>query len=358
MEKESSGTNYSLIYNILNKLSLSYISKAEKWRLAILFLMLTIIIVIRTIPGGGDLYCRHIYPLIITPLSLLSSLLPFSISEVFYTIGISWLIINPIKNILIQKKSRISTLIKETEIIVWLYVWFYAAWGLNYNQSSFYVRTGTPPAPYSIERLRKFADSYVIKLNTSYTTIRMKDEELVRKEILNSYIYLSEHNMGIHSPFTQRPRVKTMLYTFLFSKAGIRGTAGPYFGEYIINGDLLPHEYPFVYAHEYSHHLGITNEGEANFYAYMACIRSSEPSIRMSGYMGIYGYILSALYTVDPSLYLEYYNKIRPEVHRLALSTSNYWENKYSPTLNDIQNAVFNLYLRSNNVADGTKSYS
>ena len=36
-------------------------------------------------------------------------------------------------------------------------------------------------------------------------------------------------------------------------------------------------------AHEMAHGYGITDEGEASFFAYLACLRSKNPMIRYSG---------------------------------------------------------------------------
>ena len=41
----------------------------------------------------------------------------------------------------IQKKKWKQILLNEMEYLLWIYAWFYLAWGLNYSQKDFYGRT-------------------------------------------------------------------------------------------------------------------------------------------------------------------------------------------------------------------------
>ena len=84
-----------------------------------------------------------------------------------------------------------------------------------------------------------------------------------------------------------------MLFNELYSSVGVLGFIGPFFCETQINAELLPTQVPFVYAHEYSHLLGVSNEDEANFWAYTVCVNSDVPEIRYSGYFSLLPYVLS-----------------------------------------------------------------
>ncbi|MFQ9022452.1 MAG: DUF3810 family protein [Parabacteroides merdae] len=71
---------------------------------------------------------------------------------------------------------------------------------------------------------------------------------------------------------------------------------GPFFTEYNLNPDLLPVQYPFTYAHEMAHVLGISSEAEANLYGFLVCSRSGVPEIRFSAYFALLPYVLSNAY--------------------------------------------------------------
>ena len=155
------------------------------------------------------------------------------------------------------------------------------------------------------------------------------------------------------------PRVKTMLFTPFISMVGVTGSMGPFFCEFTLNGDLLPPQYPATYAHELAHFLGITSEAEANFYAYQVCTRSQVKEIRFSGYLSVLSHVLgNARRLMSEEEYAELFNRIRPEIIELAQKNQQYWMEKYSPLIGDIQNFIYDLYLKGNKIQSGRKNYS
>ena len=140
---------------------------------------------------------------------------------------------------------------------------------------------------------------------------------------------------------------------------GVKGSMGPFFCEFTINGDVTSSEYPATYAHELAHLLGISNEGEANFYAYQVCSRSSVAAVRFSGLMSILPHVLNNAYRMLPSAdYTALCHDIRPEVIRLAQENQEYWQSKYNRRIGNLQSKLYEFYLRGNRVEGGQKSYS
>ena len=328
--------------------------KPRRW---VLLLALIVVTLFQLLPGGGDVYAQYVYPLVARALSAVSGWAPFSVSGVFYFIGVIVLVMYPIVSLARRKHTKRHVLVMEVELMLWLYVWFYGAWGLNYWQSDFYQRTATPRAEYAELDLLRFANEYVKKLNESYIQITYNDEAAVQREMVQAYRQLSE-KMGIHSPFMEYPQVKTMLLTPFASKVGVTGTMGPFFGEFIVNGDLLPCEYAATYAHEFSHFLGITSEGEANFYGYLACTSSKDGAIRFSGYLSIYHHVLRAVQGVGQAEYEAILQQVRPEIIALDNQRREHWRALYSNKLGKMQDSIYDYYLRHNRIEEGRKSYS
>ena len=134
---------------------------------------------------------------------------------------------------------------------------------------------------------------------------------------------------------------------------------GPFFCEFTLNGDLLPVNYPATYAHELAHLLGITSEAEANFYAYQVCTRSQIKGIRFSGYFSILNHVLgNARRLLSEKEYADIINRIRPEIIELAKKNQEYWMAKYSPLIGNVQNWIYDLYLKGNKIESGRKNYS
>ena len=329
-----------------------------KIRYIILIVLLSVVWATQLIPILGEVYAQSVYPVISHFLSSFSKLMPFAIGDLFIFLSVLGLLFNPIRARYIQKKKWKQILLNEMEYLLWIYVWFYLAWGLNYSQKNFYERTRIPYTAYTPENFRSFTDGYIENLNSSYTGITSIDKELVCRESVQAYNQIGD-SLGVHRPFHQSPRVKTMLFTPLTSMVGVTGSMAPFFCEFTLNGDLLPSQYPATYAHELAHLLGITSEAEANFYAYQVCTRSQAKDIRFSGYLSVLPHVLgNARRLMDEEEYAQLYRSIRPEIIGLAKKNSEYWMRKYNPLVGDIQDRIYDLYLKGNKIESGRKNYS
>ena len=347
--------------------------KKLKWRHWVLIALLLIILFIKSSVYWSLEYTFRFYPYIGWMLSHISGIFPFAIGDLFIALSISWVILYPVYQICIKKKlikkgwlRQDATLLKKrmvfchvAEYLLWVYAWFYLAWGLNYSQPIIFVRMRMMPAKVSKQTLRDFANRYVDSINYLSESISYKDlKKRTQDEVLHGYNQLPLR-MGINSPFNQHPRVKTMVFTPLSSMAGVTGSMGPFFCEFTLNGDILPHDYPATYAHEFAHFLGVANEGEANFYSYIVCTASADKQVRFSGYYHIFFHVLNNVFDILGEKEGErFLRHIRPEIIQLAKSDRRYWLGKRCKALDAAQDFIFELYLRGNHVAEGRKSYS
>lgn len=358
----------------LNSLHISRL----KWRHWLLLVLLSLITLTKLIPLWGFIYTTRIYPIIGTLLSPISGLFPFAVGDIFIALSIVWVIFYPIYEIKWRKQlaKRFFFLAAKrgcypkkkvvfgrvAEYLLWVYAWFYIAWGLNYSQPNIYCRTGMKPVEVSEAKFREFAYRYADSINyLSEEFNGMVDDGLknrVRDAVLKGYNEIGAKE-GINAPFNQHPHAKTMLFTPLSSMSGVTGSMGPFFCEFTLNGDIRPHDYPAIYAHEFAHLLGIANEGEANFYSYIVCTASSDKAVKFSGYYHIFFHVLRNVFDIlgekEGEKFLKY---IRPEIIQLAKSDRNYWLSKRCKVLDAAQDFIFDLYLRGNHVAEGRKSYS
>ena len=349
-----------------------------KWRHWILISLLVIITLVKVVPSWGITYARHIYPVIGRLLSPISGIIPFAVSDIFIAFSIVWCIVYPI-----YKREK-AALLRVVEYLLWVYIWFYLAWGLNYSQPNIFHRMGMKPAKVSEAKLREFAYQYADSINALSEERSVKSglseeqrmkskkndalEEKTAAEVLKGYQALGKENSmrtvsfvgdyGINAPFNQHPHVKTMVFSRLSSMAGVTGSMGPFFCEFTLNGDVRPHDYPSTYAHEFAHFLGIANEGEANFYSYIVCTASSDKKVKFSGYYHIFFHVLNNVFNILGEEEGEkYLKRIRPEIIQLAKNDRRYWLSKRCQALDAAQDFIFDLYLRGNHVAEGRKSY-
>ena len=358
-----------------------------KWRHWLLLVLLILVTLVKMIPLWGFIYTTRIYPIIGTLLSPISGFFPFAVGDIFIALSIAWVIFYPIYEIGLRKKlarryffltaKRGSYSKKKVvfgrvaEYLLWVYAWFYIAWGLNYSQPNIYDRIGMKPVEVSEAKFKAFAYQYADSLNalsissdiarSSIFSDSIVDDGLknrVRDAVLKEYNKIG-YKEGINAPFNQHPHAKTMVFTPLSSMSGVTGSMGPFFCEFTLNGDILTHDYPATYAHEFAHFLGIANEGEANFYSYLVCTASADKQVRFSGYYHILPHVLYNVFDIlgekEGEKYLKY---IRPEIIRQLKSDRQYWQGKRCKALDAAQDFFFELYLWGNHVEGGRKSYA
>ena len=331
--------------------------KKFKVRHIVLGILLIIVWLTQCIPVLGALYSQHLYPIISYVLSLFSNWFPFAIGDLFIFFSIIGVLAFPIYG-RIKKMSWKKILLRDGEYLLWVYVWFYIAWGLNYSQPNFYQRTKTPYLAYTPENFQEFVAEYVDSLNNSYVPVQGLNKDQVREEATRLYYELSD-SLGVHHPPHPYPRVKTMVFTPFISMVGVTGSMGPFFCEFTLNGDLLPINYPSTYAHELAHLLGISSEAEANFYAYQVCTRSESDKIRFSGYFSILNHVVgNARRLLSEDEFKALVDRIRPEIKEIAKENQEYWMAKYSPIVGDIQDWIYDLYLKGNKIESGRQNYS
>lgn len=322
----------------------------------LLIILLIIVACIRFIPGAGELYATLLYPHISAFLSWLSSLVPFSLDEVVALIGIFLLIMTLVTGI--KRAWRwYKTVGRLCQIILWYVVWFYLGWGCNYFRDNFYTRMEVVPANAEKETFLRFANDYAEKLNHSWSDTYEIDQEQVVDEIKKLYRHLPPTS-GLCIPKDyQYP--KEMLLNRLYSAAGVLGFMGPWLGENLLNAELLPVQYPSIYAHELSHLLGVNNEAEANYWAYYVCTRSENPAIRYSGYQCLLPYVLSdARSLLSEDEYREYFLSIRPEIIQERREISAHWQEQRVELIDQLQDFLLDLQLKGNNIPSGTRNYN
>ena len=307
-------------------------------------------------PNLAEGYARTVYPALSAALSAFSSLFPFPLMEVFVVSLIFVLIFYPIR---LRKKgtSLRKILFRVGEILAWVYVWFYLGWGLNYYRHNIYVRMQTPPVAYEEQHFKEFLKDYTERLNATYqSSIKIDDEEL--KQYVHTFYANLPTTCGLAKPKSwQQP--KPFIFTSLYSKVGVLGSMGPFFSEAQLNADLPDVQYPFTYAHELSHLLGVSSEAEANYWAYRTCTESSSPALQYCGYFGLLPYVISNASTLlSEDDFHAWLQTIRLEVKEQYNDKKDYWRERYSPLIGSVQDFIYNIFLKGNKIESGKKNYA
>lgn len=148
--------------------------KWRHWLLLALFLLVTLT---KMIPLWGFLYTTRIYPVIGKLLSPVSGIIPFAVGDIFIALSIAWVILYPIYEIGWRKKKGVFG--RVIEYLLWVYVWFYMAWGLNYSQPNIYNRIGMKPVEVSEAKFKAFAYQYADTLNKLSEELKGNSEKSI-----------------------------------------------------------------------------------------------------------------------------------------------------------------------------------
>ena len=325
-------------------------------RRTLLALGMTFVILCRYQPSIAEWYARTVYPPLSAALSAFSSLFPFPLMELLVVSLILWLTLYPVWK---RKKGIpwLKILLREMEMLAWIYVWFYLGWGLNYFRYNIYTRLQTPPVAYEEQHFKDFLKDYTERLNATYQSDTEIDSEKL-KEYVHAFYAKLPSAYGLSQPKEwQEP--KNFIFTSLYNKVGVLGSMGPFFSEAQLNGDLPEVQHPFTYAHEFSHLLGVSNEAEANYWAYRVCTESSSTALQYCGYFGLFPYVLSnASYLLPKEDFQAWIQTVRPEVIEQYKEKNRYWQERYSPIIGSIQDFTYNLFLKGNKIASGKKNYA
>lgn len=322
----------------------------------ICILLVAFTVLCRCSVSVADIYATKVYPLLSAILSFVSSVssLPFQ------SIAVLLLVFTSITNVISGCRKRLGckgVLIQELKLLAWTYVWFYMAWCNNYSRSSIYQRANTEMIDYDQVKFCTFAHEFIDELNDTWTQDSVIDNIELETEVKAFYKrYGCKYGLASPQPW-QHP--KWMDLPQFYSAVGVTGFMAPLFAESFLNSNLPAYDYPFVYAHELSHLLGVTNEAEANWWAFHVCSSSANKAVRYSGYKGILPYLLSNLHGVLPKdEYDSLFASIRPEVIEDLVETKKLWMSLRSPVLDKVQGSLYDAFLRSNNIPSGRRNYS
>ena len=303
----------------------------------------------------GDWYATRIYPGLSAALSWLASPFGFSLTEIVVVVAIVlavWILVRDIR----RHKAWWHCLLGEAALVLGLLVWLYVGWGFNYLRSDIYTRTGTTPMPYEEADFQEFLEVFTQELNENWCEVEYIDPDAVEWEIKAWYAALPAE-CGLCQPRRwQHP--KKQLFNRLYSAVGVLGFIGPAFDEMHVNRDVSPLEYPFIFAHEYSHVLGVSNEAEANFWAFEACRASGDPAIRYSAWYMLLSHTAGNIRSIlGAEAYNAWAKTLIPEVYADLELASLHWAELRWDWLARLQHRFYNFFLKQNRIAEGTANY-
>lgn len=153
------------------------------------------------------------------------------------------------------------------------------------------------------------------------------------------------------------PRIKPLLSSKIMSYTGILALYSFPTGEVNINTEIPEYMIPFTVAHEYAHCIGAASEGEANFLAFIAAVKSENEYIRYSGALCALEYLLADLYCRAPDSYSEIYSALSERAKGDMLSYTEYSKRYQNGIIYYLSDKLNSHYLEKHD-PHGKASYS
>jgi Protein of unknown function (DUF3810) len=302
-------------------------------------------------------YADGLYAWLQPLLTSLSNLAPFALFDLLVAVvGVIFLVfaVRDLRRSGARMRGAVRILART---IVWSAAWylvFLACWGLNYRRPrlrdshAYDASAVTATAAAAASRLA------VTRLNALFAPAHAAGfpEAGAIDPALAAGFARALHDVGIAREVVPA-RPKHTALDWYFRRAGVDGMTDPYFLETLIAGGVLPAERSFVVAHEWSHLAGITDEGEANFAGWLACLRAS-PSGEYSGWLFLYSELARAVSRADRAAMTE---ALAAGPRRDLRAIRERYAREVSPRIADAGWRVYDSYLKANRVEAGAASY-
>ena len=226
-----------------------------------------------------------------------------------------------------------------------------------YNRTGVSSALGLPDVQVTEENAYAAAEYYVERLNALADDFGRDGEGNIlpeqsfaeTAELLNARY--DSLQTDYFSPYTVNP--KAVALSVPMSYLGITGIYFPFTGEANVNVNIPAYEIPVTMAHEMAHAKGVARENEANIAAYVLCITAEDPYLQYSGLMNAAAVMLNSLPEEE---YEELRSRLAPEILREYSNAGAHYA-QYDGWIDSLSSFVNDLFLKSNGVPGGTRSY-
>jgi len=311
-------------------------------------------------------YTGGLYPVISKIQRILFGWIPFSIGDLFYGFLILVILVKTMQFIraVVKKKLNRQYLLTGLKQVIFfflfVYVFFYGLWGLNYSRKGIAHQLGLKVEKYSRHELDTLTTIIVERLNQYAARVTDAQLDSFRKK---KRLFTQSHEAfkyaGVQYPFLKYSSrsLKPSLYSYLGNYLGFQGYYNPFTGEGQVNTTVPPFIEPFVACHEIGHQLGYARENEANFVAFLACRNYPSDVFRYSLYFDLYYYAVSELYIIDSAAVPVYDKRLHPLVKKHQAEYVEFYK-KYRNPVEPIITAIYSQYLKANNQPEGKRTYN
>ena len=308
-------------------------------------------------PSGVERwYSARFYASLQPLLTSVSNLAPFALLDILMgATAIAWIALAACDLRRARRWRGALSVVGRT--MVWsatAYLLFLALWGLNYRRPRMRETLPYDAAAVTAEAAASAGRLAVDRLNALHDEAYAAGwpaAGAVDADLADGFAR-AVRDAGIPRDVVPA-RPKRTILEWYFRRAGVDGMTDPFFLETLVSGSVLPFERAFVVAHEWSHLAGIADEGEANFTAWLSCVRGSAPNA-YSGWLFLYGELARA---VDGPNRAALSGALAAGPRADLRAIGDRYAREVSPRISEAAWRVYDSYLKANRVPAGAASY-
>ncbi len=318
-----------------------------------------------------SVYGRLIYPKIAFLLSRVNTLARFSLAEAISALCVIFALIWMVRAILRLRQGNHVTLfqrLRRAAATIWIGCGIAAAtflflWGFNYARPSLAQRLDLSVTDVEAKEVLAAGKLSMEMASSLHRALDSPPDRPTTLPIdfatLNEIIDGRLREMALPENSIQYPTspVKKLFFSRALCYMGISGIFVPFTGEPSMNALVPDVTIPLVVAHEKAHQRGVTNEGEANLAAFLACAGANDyPYLRYSAYLLSAARLIGAASVYLPEEARTLSKLVQAGPRKDLDAVREFWD-RYEGPLTKMAERANDTYLRSQRVPDGVESY-
>lgn len=278
----------------------------------------------------------------------------FSVGDIFYLIVAIILLISIFRffrYLILFSKNRFGLgklLLNSTLSLLFVYVLYFFSWGGNYSRQK--IWKPSQDTLWNQQRLEALNDTLINGLNQ----LQFSDSGLSLNSMNKKVRGVYQSQIGTDVPDL---KVKPSLFGNAIYYFGIQGYYNPITGEAQFAKSLPPFMWGFVIAHEMAHQTGIAAEGEANFMAYVMCVKSDDTQLKYAAFFNLFLYANRELAKTDSAMAAEKKALLNADVKK-NLDILEVHRKQYRSIFRGTILSIYDWMLQSQGQTKGLKSYA
>ncbi len=309
-------------------------------------------------------YATGFYPPLGNFLRILFGWIPFSLGDIIYSIviiSVLWQLGKFVVRLFHKTDSlrkKLTPLLTAGIILLFVYVYFYLFWGLNYYRQGIEQQLSLKNGKFDKQQLIDLNHYLLVQVNNRKEICLQQKDTVITGERMFQSALLGYRALEPKFGFLRyrHASMKSSMFGKIGNYVGFQGYYNPFTGEAQVNTAIPNFLQPYVVCHEMAHQLGYASESEANFVGFLAATNSPDTLMQYSSYLDMFLYAWGNLRAVDSTAAKQFGDQLHAGVKR-DLKTYKEFVNDHRTFLSDWTDKLYDYYLKQNRQRKGIESY-